>query len=314
MKQSLYVQKNRERWQTFEQLCQQAELLDTNFPKLYRQQCADLALARTRQYSPALINKLNELVRVGQEKLYQGETVSIRTIWQSFRQDFPKALFICRYYIWAAMLAFWGLGLVAYIVVLFDPDAIYYFLDPSNVKDIEYMYDPSGSVQTDKRMVDSDVLMFGVYIYNNIGIAFQMFGAGALFGVGALIPLLFNSFYFGAISAHIVNIGFSEPFFSFVITHGSFELTAIIIAGAAGCKIGFTLLNPGQYARAYAVKKASKKVLPLIVGAFVMLVIAAVIEAFWSPLAIPAQIKYVSGSLCWAWVIYKLYQGTRYGA
>jgi uncharacterized membrane protein SpoIIM required for sporulation len=111
-----------------------------------------------------------------------------------------------------------------------------------------------------------------------------------------------------------VNVGFEGPFFSFVITHGSFELTAIIIASAAGCQIGYGLLNPGQYTRAYAMKQAAQKALPLIVGAFLMLVIAAFIEAFWSPRDIANEVKYLVGSGCWAYVIFRLYRGMRYGA
>ncbi len=141
-----------------------------------------------------------------------------------------------------------------------------------------------------------------------------MFAGGVLFCVGAAFFLLFNSFYFGAVAAHIVNVGFEGLFFSFVITHGSFELTAIIIASAAGCQIGYGILSPGQYTRAYAMKHAAQKALPLIVGAFLMLVIAAFIEAFWSPRDIAYEIKYIVGSGCWCYVIFRLYKGMRYGA
>ena len=81
---------------------------------------------------------------------------------------------------------------------------------------IEKMYDPS-DVQSAERGASQDLLMFGVYIYNNIGIAFQMFAGGVLFCVGAAFFLLLTV-YFGAIAAHIVNVGFEGPFFSFVIT------------------------------------------------------------------------------------------------
>ncbi|KMT66984.1 stage II sporulation protein M [Catenovulum maritimum] len=313
MKQNQFVSINTTKWADFESLCQGKEY-PANLPQLYRQICNDLALARTRHYSPALIDKLNELVRLGQGVLYAGESISFKNIWLVFSSEFPKALYVCRYYIWLALAAFWGLGLIAFSWIQIDPDAIYHFIAPAQLNDIERMYNPAGDIQTEKRHVDSDVLMFGVYIYNNIGIAFQMFGGGALFCIGALIPLLFNSFYFGAISAYIVELGYQDSFFSFVITHGSFELTAIIIAGAAGCKIGFHLLNPGKYTRSYALKHSGVQVLPLIVGAFVMLVIAAFIEAFWSPLDIPSVFKYIVGSIFWAIVSYKLYTGTRYGA
>ncbi|NQY63236.1 MAG: stage II sporulation protein M [Alteromonadaceae bacterium] len=314
MKQNQFVHMNSERWQHFENNCADFEhSLPVDFAKNYRQICNDLSIARTRHYSPSLIDKLNNFVRLGQSRLYQGEGLRLRTLLNLFRQTFIQSLHDNRFYLLAALISFWGLALISYVWVILEPNAVYLFLDLESVKNIATMYDPAGSVQSESRGVDSDVLMFGVYIYNNIGIAFQMFGGGALFCVGAIIPLLFNSFYFGAVAAHIVNLGYQAPFFSFVITHGSFELTAIIIAGAAGCKIGYSLLNPGQYSRGYAIKQAGKSVLPLIVGAFIMLVIAAVIEAFWSGLDIPPFFKYVTGAICWFYVLSVLYKGMRYG-
>lgn len=316
MKQNQFVQLNEKRWQQFEALSVNSageEDMPAEFAVLYRQVCNDLATARTRHYSPALIAKLNEFVSTGQSILYQGEGIKIGSLLRLFKQNFFRSLFENRYYLWLSVGAFYGLALLAYFWVRFDPDAVYYFLDVESIKDIEKMYDPAGSVQTKERSSGSTVLMFGVYIYNNIGIAFQMFGGGALFGIGAILPLLFNSFYFGAISAHIVNIGYESTFFSFVVTHGSFELTAIAIAGAAGAKIGFSLLMPKQYSRAHAIKTAGSSVLPLIVGAFIMLFIAAIIEAFWSPLNIPNTFKYSAGALCWFYVLLMFYRGTRYG-
>lgn len=315
MKQNQFVRNNQERWQTFESVCTETtKNVPTDFAHHYRLICHDLALARTRHYSPSLIEKLNDFVRLGQAQLYRSEGIKLSSLISVFRHSFNSSLYENRFYIWWSLFAFWGLGLIAYCWVIMDPDAVYHFLDPESVRNIEMMYDPTGKVQSDDRSVSQDLMMFGVYIYNNIGIAFQMFGGGTLLCIGALIPLLFNSFYFGAISAHIVNVGFQDNFFSFVVTHGSFELTAIIIAGAAGCKIGYKVLNPRQYSRAYAIKTAGKSVVPLIVGAFIMLVIAALIEAFWSPLNIPSIFKYVAGFICWLYVLNRLYKGTRFGS
>ncbi len=276
--------------------------------------CNDLAIAQSRQYSPILVEQINRLVQLGQKRLYLSRSNQFSELWHVARTAFPRALYENRVMLAVNLLAFWSLALIAFIWVRLDPDAAYTFLGQGTLLNIEKMYDPSGSVQSAERGASQDLLMFGVYIYNNIGIAFQMFAGGVLFCVGAAFFLLFNSFYFGAIAAHIVNVGFEGPFFSFVITHGSFELTAIIIASAAGCRIGYALLNPGQFTRAYAIKQAAQKALPLIVGAFLMLVIAAFIEAFWSPRDIANEIKYTVGSGCWAYVLYRLYKGMRYGA
>ena len=315
MKQNQFVQMNKVRWENFQKLCTEKTFSEPdNFTQGYRKVCSDLAIARTRHYSPSLINKLNDFVRLGQENLYQAQGIKASSLLTIFNQSFNQSLYDNRLYLWWSLAAFWGLALISFLWVVVNPDAVYYFLDVQSVKSMEEMYNPSGSVQTDDRSTSQDLMMFGVYIYNNIGIAFQMFGGGILFCVGALLPLLFNSFYFGAASAHIVNVGFEDPFFSFVITHGSFELTAIIIAGAAGIKIGYSLLNPKQYSRAYAVQQAGKSAVPLIVGAFLMLFLAAIIEAFWSPLNIPSIFKYVAGALCWGYVLNRLYKGTRFGS
>ena len=313
MKQTQFVNLNTQMWQQFQSLCELNSTLPEDFPKLYRKICNDLAIARARQYSPLLIQQLNQLVQQGQKILYLSRANQLSEIWHIASTAFPRALHENRVMLAANLLAFWGLALIAFIWVTLYPDAVYTFLGQSTVLEIEEMYNPTGSVQTASRGPDKDILMFGVYIYNNIGIAFQMFAGGVLFCLGAVFFLLFNSFYFGAIGAHIVNVGFSEPFFSFVITHGSFELTAIIIASAAGCQIGYSILNPREFTRNYAMKKSAKKALPLIVGAFVMLILAAFIEAFWSPRDIAHEIKYVVGTACWAYVIYRLYRGMRYG-
>ncbi len=316
MKQHQFVATNESLWLEFEALCalEFKATLPEHFPKLYRKICNDLAIVRTREYSPTLESRLNQLVHAGQQRLYSSRRNQFSEIIHIARTAFPRALYENRAMLFYNLVAFWGLALVAFIWVRINPDSVYTFLGQSTVLNIESMYNPSGQVQTGERSAADDAMMFGMYIYNNIGIAFQMFAGGALLCIGALFFLLYNSFYFGAIAAHIVNIGFNEPFFSFIITHGSFELTAIIIASAAGCQIGYALLSPGQFTRAYAMKSAAVKALPLIVGAFVMLVLAAFIEAFWSPRDIASQFKFALGSLGWGYVIYRLYKGMRYGA
>lgn len=315
MKQHQFVNSNDQVWYEFKSLCElgDKESLPSHFPKLYRKICNDLAIARTRHYSPMLVERLNRLVHQGQKRLYQTPKNQFAEILYLSRNAFPRALYENRLMLSINLVAFFFLALIAFIWVRLDPDAVYTFLGQSTVLEIEKMYDPSGSVQSQARSSGQDVMMFGVYIYNNIGIAFQMFAGGVLFCVGAVFALLFNSFYFGAIAGHIVNIGFEGPFFSFVVTHGSFELTAIIIASAAGCQIGYGLLNPGQYTRSYAIRHAAQKALPLIVGAFIMLVLAAFIEAFWSPRDIANEFKFFTGAICWSYVIYRLYKGMRYG-
>jgi uncharacterized membrane protein SpoIIM required for sporulation len=105
-------------------------------------------------------------------------------------------------------------------------------------------------------------------------------------------------------------MGHGERFLSFIVSHGSFELTAIAVAGAGGLVIGDSLLHPGQSRLSDSVLRRGQVAVKLAGGAAVMLVIAAMIEGFWSPSAIPASIKYTVGTILWLMVaIYLAFAG-----
>jgi uncharacterized membrane protein SpoIIM required for sporulation len=146
--------------------------------------------------------------------------------------------------------------------------------------------------------------MFGYYIMNNIGIAFQTFASGLLFGLGSLFFLLFNGLMIGAVAGHLTQIGYGETFWSFVVGHGAFELTAIALAGAAGLKIGWALLVPGRLPRAEALRIAAGSSVRLVGGVIVFLLLAAFIEAYWSSMALASPtLKYAVGAALWLLVL-----------
>ena len=82
---------------------------------------------------------------------------------------------------------------------------------------------------------------------------------------------------------------------------------AIVISGMAGLLLGKAVIAPGNYSRIDALKRNAMAAVVLISGAACMFVIAAVIEAFWSPSPIDATIKYVVGVLLWIIVALYLY-------
>ena len=70
-----------------------------------------------------------------------------------------------------------------------------------------------------------------------------------LFGVGTIFYLLFNGVFLGAVAGHLTGLGYIETFWGFVSGHSSFELTAIMLSGAAGLRIGMALIAPGNRTR-----------------------------------------------------------------
>jgi uncharacterized membrane protein SpoIIM required for sporulation len=178
---------------------------------------------------------------------------------------------------------------------------------------MEAMYDPAARRigQAADRGSSEDWMMFGYYIMHNIGIGFQTFASGLLFGLGSLFFLFFNGLMIGAVAGHLTGVGYGQTFWSFVVGHGAFELTAIALSGAAGLKLGWALLAPGSLSRSDALRVAARTSVRLIAGVILFLLIAAFIEAYWSSMSWPTPLtKYLVGAALWAAVAaYLLFAG-----
>lgn len=270
------------------------------FPAHYRQICHHLALARTRQYSTALQQRLNELALNGHQHLYQSRASAVGVFGRFLAQDFPAAFRKQWRFMLASALLFYVPAAAIAIAVIVKPDLIFSLLDPSQVSSMEAMYDPENRVLGRERESDTDMYMFGFYIYNNISIGFQTFAGGLIFGLGSLFYLIFNGLILGAVATHLTVVGFTETFWPFVAGHSSFELTAITIFGGVGLMIGAGAVAPGRKGRWQAIRDQAAAGMPMIYGGTLMLVIAAFVEAFWSSTTWPPIVlKYIVGVTFW---------------
>jgi uncharacterized membrane protein SpoIIM required for sporulation len=124
--------------------------------------------------------------------------------------------------------------------------------------------------------------------------------SGLAFGLGSVFYLVSNGVFLGAIAGYLTQVGFGEPFWSFVSGHSAMELVAIVISGAAGLRLGGALVAPGLRSRKAALVAAAQPAVRLMYGAAGMFLVAAFIEAFWSPLtSFPPVTKYLVGSILW---------------
>jgi uncharacterized membrane protein SpoIIM required for sporulation len=155
-------------------------------------------------------------------------------------------------------------------------------------------------------------MMFGYYIMNNVSIGLRTFASGLLFGVGSIIVLITNGLFIGSIAGHLQAVGHGDPFWRFVAGHSAPELTAIVLAGAAGLQLGLALVAPGRRRRVDALIEAGRIGARMCLGIFAMLVFAAFVEAFWSSIGwIPALVKYAVGATLWVIVLVWLAFGGR---
>lgn len=276
-----------------------------NFPAQYRQICNHLSLAKQRHYSEDIIKRLNTMVMAGHNILYRrNNRVGIRTLSNAL-VAFTTTLRQNGIYLWVSTFLFLFPALLASLACYLDETLIYSLIEPSNVREFEGMYDPDLDRIGRERGSETDLAMFGHYIYNNISIAFRTFAGGIFFGLGSAFFLVFNGLFFGAIATRLTQAGFSITFYPFVIGHGAFELTAIVFSGAAGLMLGYALVNPEELSRINALKKKAREAVKIIYGATFMLFVAAFIEAFWSSSStLPVEIKLSVGVAMWLFVFW----------
>jgi len=318
MKQSLFESRHKAEWERFSLTLDALERgrktsRTGSFPSDYRRLCCQLALAQERGYSSFLIDSLQQQVLRGHQQLYRHRSQLGTHALAFILADFPRLVREQWRFVLAAGVLFFGSLIGFALLVYLFPDLVYNLIPVEQVSQMQSMYDPDGGHlgRSAERAASEDWVMFGYYIMHNIGIAFQTFASGVLFGLGSAFFLVYNGLMIGAVAGHLTQIGYGQTFWSFVIGHGAFELTAIALAGAAGLQLGWALIAPGRLPRVEALRLAARKSVLLICGVMVFLLIAAFIEAYWSSMTAPAPtIKYLVGALLWIMVaMYLLFAG-----
>jgi uncharacterized membrane protein SpoIIM required for sporulation len=285
----------------------------SRLPGLYRRACEHLALARARSYPAHIVDRLDRVTSRAHQLIYQQHELGWSRLGELIAVDFPRAVRAHTPYVVVATAAFVLPTLVLAALVYARPELILSVVDGETAASFEEMYSPAAESIGRTRTATTDWIMFGYYIRNNISVAFQCFAGGLFAGLGSLFYLAYNGAFFGALAGYLTERGLSATFYSFIATHSSFELTAIVLSGAAGLRLGHAITVPGRRTRGEALLLATKDASVLLYGITVMLLAAAAVEAFWSSATwLPALVKYSVASVCWVFVlIYLTRQGSR---
>ena len=302
MKQAPFEAAHAQEWQQFEDFLdnrKQAGFPPAEMPERYRRLCQSLALAADRQYSPALVDRLNQLALRGHHALYANRRRQGQRVAEFILAGFPALVRREWRLAAAAAVLFFGPLVTLMAVLQVFPGFVHYLLAPEQLAAFHEMYDPQ-SKRLGMREADTNLAMFGFYIWNNVQIGFQTFAGGLAYGVGSAWFLLSNGVVIGAVAGYLTQLGYSATFWSFVAGHSSFELLAIVLSGGAGLRLAAALIAPGNLSRKAALVAAAKPAVRIMYGAALMFLIAAFIEAFWSPLTeVPFDAKIAAGAAGW---------------
>jgi uncharacterized membrane protein SpoIIM required for sporulation len=274
---------------------------------LHRDVCGDLAYAQSARYTAPLVDRLRLLTADGHAAIY-GQRPRGRGLRGALfggpsgglAYAFPRAV---RRHVGAMTLAaalFFVPLVVGLLVVVHDPAFAFRIVPESMLKPLTESYAQGFD---GGRRGDEGVLMAGFYVNNNVGIALRCFALGIFGGLGSAFYLVFNGLAIGAIFGYVAANGAGANIGTFVIGHGSLELGAIVLSGGAGLSLGWSIVAPGARTRLASLQAVGRDVVAIVGGAAVMLVMAAMIEAFWSASSVGSLAKRVVGGALFVLVV-----------
>ena len=245
----------------------------------YRSLSRDLSLARntlpdsniTRYLENLLLQSYDIIHRKPYSLGYQARYL--------LQYDVPQAMRELRGPILASATIFILSCIIGWLLVYQYPELASLFASPAMIEEVQ-----QGSLWTDDliNVLPSSVLSNSI-LMNNIAVTFFAFGLGAFYGLGTLYIMGLNGLMLGGVFAFTHHYNMADRLFEFVIAHGVVELSVIVLAGAAGIKLGEALVRPGQLTRREAFQRAAALAGKLLAVGAPLLVGAGIIEGYISP-------------------------------
>ncbi len=278
MRETKFIEQNREKWADFEEMLRQNHRDPDKLNDLFIQITDDLSYARTFYPNRSVRMYLNSLAQRIFHNIYRGKRFPARRFRLFWTDELPHLMWESRQ---ALLLSFSLFALACAIGVvssIINPDFARVILGDSYVEmtlqNIENG-DPM-AVYKESRPLGMSV---GIAA-NNLFVALRTAIFGVLASIGTVFMLLYNGVMLGAFQYFFVEKGLFWESFLTIWIHGTLEISAIIIAGAAGLVAGSGLLFPGTYTRGQAFQQSMRRGLKIFIGLIPMFVLAALFEGF----------------------------------
>ena len=290
MKEARFISRNKDKWKNMENGQQpDAEHLAANFIEL----SDDLAYARTFYPGSEAERYLNQLIAGYQTDINSRPVRKNKPIWYFWKQELP--LLLASEYK-TLLFAFFFFVLSAFVGVFsaaHDESFIRLILGDT------YVNMTIDNITSGKPMgvynQGDEWEMFLRITTNNIRVSFIAFAFGLFFSAGTLWILFSNGMMIGAFEYFFYKYGLLAHSVMSVWAHGTFEITSVIIAGAAGLIMGNSFLFPGTYPRLFSFRRGAVRGVKIVAGLVPFFILAGVIESYITRYA---DAMPVVGALC----------------
>jgi uncharacterized membrane protein SpoIIM required for sporulation len=272
---------------------------------LYRQVAADLSVLRQDPTARTYAEHVNHLLARAHHVIYSGRKTNFGMLFRFLRDEYPAIFQRNLRFVVASLLVSVAWGVLGAVLTDARPEFMRHYIGPQMIATMERHEMWTKSIVTVAPMASSAIMT------NNLTVSFVTFASGIAFGLGTFFYLYLNGMMLGVISAACHQYGMSLALWSFVAPHGSLELPAILIAGGAGFRLGYSMLFPGSLRWRDSIAQGGIEATRLVSGVIPMLIIAGTLEGFFSPSHAAVPLKFAVGGLLFTLLMLWLFRRAR---
>lgn len=279
MNESTFIKQNKNKWEEFEKLIKNGAATNADkLAEIYIKITDDLSFSRTHFADSQLTLYLNNLASDLHLSIFKNKKEDSFRIINFWKHELPQVMSESLKYVLISFTIFIVSGIIGALSAAHDDTFVRLIMGDQYVNETISNIDKGDPMAVYKQMGQTE--MFLGITFNNIRVSFMVFVAGIFTSLASGYLLFSNGVMLGAFQYFFFQKGLLLTSVLTIWIHGTLEISAIIIAGAAGIIMGNGLLFPGTYSRIQSFKNGAKKGLKIIVGLVPIFIMAGFLEGF----------------------------------
>lgn len=279
MREAAFVKLNQDRWKGIESTLEPGQQISPDrLAEIFIQLTDDLSFARTQYPSSRTTTYLNNLASKIHLEIYRNKREDKNRLIAFWRYEVPSVMWSVRKQLFYSFVIFTAAALIGAVSALYDDTFVRLIMGDGYVNmTLENIRkgNPTGVYAR-----ESAWDMFLYITLNNVMVSFKVFIMGVLTSVMTGLMLFFNGVMLGAFFTMFYNENVFMEAAPVVMLHGTIELSAIVIAGAAGITMGNSILFPGTFSRFEAFRRGAFRGLKIVLGLVPFFIMAGFIESY----------------------------------
>ncbi len=279
MKEVTFIRRNLDRWRSYEQVAEAGkDASPADVATAYIDVTSDLSFAQTHYRTSRITLYLNHLAAALHGLIYRNKNEGWRRVAAFWTDEVPQVMWLTRRELLWSLLIFLVSVAIGAVSQWLDVDFCRLILGNRYVEmtlDNIHRGEPMGVYGSDS----ADAMFLSITI-NNIQVAFFVYVMGLLTSLGTGMLLFRNGIMLGSFQTFFLQQGLLGESMLAVWLHGTLEISAVIVAGAAGLAMGNSWLFPGTYSRLRSFRMGAKRGLKVVVGTVPIFCVAGFIEGF----------------------------------